>query len=125
MAHDGGGSHLFIHNLDATLIATSLPQIAASFSIKPVDMSASISAYLLASAALLPMSSWLADRFGARRIFVLAIALYSYSARLAAVSRSSFPLFIAGRIAQGIAGAMMVPVGTRAGHSVKRRVPLW
>lgn len=100
----------FIHNLDSTLIVTSLPQIAASFGIKPVDMSASISAYLLASAALLPMSSWLADRFGARRIFVLAITLFVLGSVGSGVARS-FPLFIAGRIAQGIAGAMMVPVG--------------
>lgn len=101
---------MFLHNLDSTLIVTSLPQIASGFGMKAVDLSAAISAYVLASAALLPLSGWLADRHGARQVFVTAMVLFTTASVGCAVA-PSFPLFIAGRIGQGFAGAMMVPVG--------------
>lgn len=101
---------MFVHNLDTTLITTSLPQIAASFGLRAVDLSAAISGYVLASAALLPLSAWLSDRYGARNVFVFAVALFTLASAGCAVAQS-YPQFLIARLLQGAAGALMVPVG--------------
>jgi EmrB/QacA subfamily drug resistance transporter len=101
---------MFMHNLDSTLIVTSLPQIAATFGVRAVDMSVGITAYLLASAAFLPLSGWLADRYSARRVFATAVALFTV-ASVACGAASSLGAFVVARVFQGMAGAMMTPVG--------------
>ena len=101
---------MFVHNLDSTLITTSLPQIAATFGLRAVDLSAAISGYVLASAALLPLSAWLADRHGARDVFVLAVALFTLASAGCAVAQN-YPQFLVARLLQGAAGALMLPVG--------------
>jgi EmrB/QacA subfamily drug resistance transporter len=101
---------IFMHNLDSTLIATSLPQIAASFGLQPVDLSVGITAYILSSAAFLPLSGWLADRYSARLVFAAAVALFTL-ASAACGAATSLPQFVLARAVQGIGGAMMTPVG--------------
>jgi len=100
----------FMENLDGTIIVTALPQMAVSFHIEPARMSLGVTAYMLAVAACITASGWLADRVGARNLFCAAIAVFTLSSMLCGVA-PSFPAFIAARILQGCAAAMMSPVG--------------
>lgn len=100
----------FMQNLDGAILNTSLPQMAASFGVPALHLSAGITSYVLATAACLPASSWVADRYGARRVFVLSIVLFTL-ASIACGAAPGFAWFIAARIAQGAAAALMAPVG--------------
>jgi EmrB/QacA subfamily drug resistance transporter len=100
----------FMETLDSTVIATALPMMAKDFGVSPVDVGLGITAYLLTLAVIIPISGWLADRFGARRIFTLAIAIFILASILCGLSNNLF-VFILARILQGIGGALMVPVG--------------
>lgn len=104
------GCALFMQMLDSTVVATALPAMAASLGSTPVRLNVAITSYLLAVAVFVPVSGWAADRYGARRVFVAAIALFTLSSVACALSQSLAQLVLA-RIAQGMAGAMMVPVG--------------
>ncbi len=101
---------LFMENLDGTVIATALPQIAESFAVSPVQLSLAITSYLLSVAIFIPASGWMADRFGARTVFRAAIAIFMLGSILCGLSGSIVELTGA-RILQGIGGAMMVPIG--------------
>jgi MFS family permease len=101
---------LFMENLDATALATALPAIAASLGESPLTLSLAITSYLFALAVFIPISGWVADRFGARRIFRLAIAVFVLGSILCGLSTSVWHLVLA-RTLQGLGGAMMVPVG--------------
>ena len=103
-------STFFMENLDATVIATSLPAMARDFGSAPAHLSVGVSAYLVALTVFIPISGWAADRFGARRIFSTAIIVFTLASLLCAASQS-VASFTAARILQGIGGAMMVPVG--------------
>ncbi|BBU27419.1 MFS transporter [Burkholderia sp. THE68] len=103
----------FMENLDGTIIATALPQMARSFNVHPADMSLGITAYLLTLAVFIPISGWAADRFGLRTVFASAIAVFTAASVLCATT-STLPAFAAARVLQGIGGAMMVPVGRLA-----------
>lgn len=100
----------FMENLDGTVIVTALPQMAASFGVDPVSMNVGVSAYVLTLAVLIPASGWVADRFGARRVFASAVMTFTLASILCGLSQS-LDVFIAARILQGAGGAMMVPVG--------------
>lgn len=100
----------FMENLDATIIVTALPAMAATFRVATVDLNIGISAYLLAVAVFIPIGGWLADRFGARVIFISAIVLFTVASILCALS-NDLTYFTVARIVQGIGGALMVPVG--------------
>jgi len=100
----------FMENLDGTVIATALPQMAESFRISPVDLNLGMTAYLLTLAVFIPVSGWVADRLGPRQVFSSAIALFTVASVLCAVSNGLWQ-FTAARVLQGIGGAMMVPVG--------------
>ncbi len=100
----------FMENLDGTVIVTALPQMATSFGVRPVDMGIGVSAYVLTLAVLIPASGWVADRFGARRVFAAAIVLFTLASALCGFS-GDLATFTAARVLQGAAGAMMVPVG--------------
>ena len=102
-------SALFMQNIDSTAVATALPSMARDFGIPLVQLSAAITAYLLALTVFIPVSGWVADRYGAKRVFLCAIALFSASSMLCALSSGLAPL-VAGRVLQGLGGAMMVPV---------------
>ncbi|WP_447791671.1 DHA2 family efflux MFS transporter permease subunit [Pseudomonas farris] len=103
----------FMENLDATVIATALPDMARTFGVAAVDVNIGMSAYMLAVAVFIPISGWLADRFGSRLIFSSAIVLFSLSSLMCGLS-DSLETFVAARVLQGISGAMMVPVGRLA-----------
>jgi EmrB/QacA subfamily drug resistance transporter len=103
----------FMENLDATVIATALPNMARTFGVAAVDVNIGMSAYMLAVAVFIPISGWLADRFGSRLVFSSAIVLFSVSSLMCGLSES-LETFVAARVLQGISGAMMVPVGRLA-----------
>jgi EmrB/QacA subfamily drug resistance transporter len=101
---------LFMENLDSTAIATALPTIAAAFGEPPVRLSLAITSYLFALAVFIPISGWVADRFGARRVFRIAIGVFVLGSILCGFATSVWQLVLA-RTLQGLGGAMMVPVG--------------
>ncbi len=101
---------LFMEILDGTILTTALPSMARTFGTSAVALDIGISAYMLALGVLIPASSWLADRFGSRRIFVTAIAIFTVASALCGQAQS-VPEFVALRVLQGIGGAMMTPVG--------------
>jgi len=101
---------LFMENMDSTVIATSLPAIARDIGTSPLTLKLAITSYLLSLAVFIPASGWTADRFGARRVFSIAICLFMVGSIGCALS-SSITDFVIARIVQGIGGAMMTPVG--------------
>ncbi|MEC9164804.1 MAG: MFS transporter [Pseudomonadota bacterium] len=101
---------LFMEILDATVITTALPVIAADFNVPAAHLSIGVSAYLVAVTLFIPLSGYAADKFGARTIFVAAIAVFTFASVLCGLSTSLFE-FTLSRILQGLGGAMMVPVG--------------
>jgi MFS family permease len=101
---------LFMENLDGSIIVTALPQMAQSFHTDPVSLNIGVTAYMLALAVFIPISGWMADRFGARRVFAAAIAIFTGASVLCGFSQGQWS-FIACRILQGAGGAMMMPVG--------------
>jgi EmrB/QacA subfamily drug resistance transporter len=100
----------FMENLDGTIIATALPQMAKSFHVGAVNLNIGMTAYLLTLAVFIPISGWVADRFGSRSIFAAAIAVFTLASLLCGFSHT-LTQFTLMRILQGIGGAMMVPVG--------------
>jgi EmrB/QacA subfamily drug resistance transporter len=100
----------FMENLDGTVIATALPQMAKSFNASPVSLNVGMTAYMLTLAVFIPISGWIADRFGTRTVFGSAIAVFTISSIFCGVS-NGMGEFVAARVLQGIGGAMMVPVG--------------
>ncbi|HEY5166481.1 MAG TPA: DHA2 family efflux MFS transporter permease subunit [Pseudolabrys sp.] len=101
---------LFMENMDSTVIATSLPAIAADIGSNPLALKLAITSYLLSLAIFIPASGWTADRFGARTVFRAAIAVFVLGSIGCALS-SSLTDFVIARIVQGMGGAMMSPVG--------------
>jgi EmrB/QacA subfamily drug resistance transporter len=101
---------LFMENMDSTVIATSLPAIAADIGTSPLTLKLAITSYLLSLAVFIPASGWTADRFGARVVFALAVAVFMAGSIGCAVS-GSVTDFVFARILQGMGGAMMTPVG--------------
>ncbi len=103
----------FMEYLDGTVIATALPQMAVSFGVAAIDLNIGMSAYLLTLAVLIPASGWVAERFGARQVFVAALAIFTLASVLCGLTQT-VPQFVMMRILQGAGGAMMVPVGRLA-----------
>ncbi|MDB5366791.1 MAG: Drug resistance transporter [Rhodospirillales bacterium] len=99
----------FIEAIDSTVVTTALPAIARDLHVAATDLSSLVTAYLLAVTVLIPLSGWIADRFGARRVFAGAILLFTAASALAAASRD-FPSLLIARSLQGAAGALMMPV---------------
>ena len=100
---------LFMENMDSTVIATSLPAIAADIGTDPLALKLAITSYLIALAVFLPVSGWTADRFGARTVFRAAIIVFMTGSIGCALS-SSLPQFVGARVIEGMGGAMMTPV---------------
>ncbi len=101
---------LFMENLDSTVIATALPAIARSLGEDPLRLNLAITSYLLSLAVFIPLSGWIADRYGARRVFRTAIVIFTAGSMACGIAQS-LPELVAARIVQGMGGAMMVPVG--------------
>src|SRR5690606_20667718 len=95
------GCALFMQMLDATVVATALPMMAVSLDATPVRMNVAITAYLLAVAVFVPLCGWAADRFGAKRLFIFAIFLFSLTSLTCALSWDLLSLTVS-RFIQGI-----------------------
>ena len=100
----------FMENLDGTIIATALPQMARSFHVGAVKLNVGMTAYLLTLAVFIPISGWVADRFGSRSVFAMAIGTFTVASLFCGMSHT-LTQFTLMRILQGMGGAMMVPVG--------------
>lgn len=103
----------FMQNLDTTAVNTAIPEMARSFGTDVVHLSLGITSYMIALAVFIPVSGWIADRFGVRRIFCAAIAFFTLASLLCGTAQN-LPQFVVYRIMQGMAGAMMTPVGRLA-----------
>jgi EmrB/QacA subfamily drug resistance transporter len=101
---------LFMEQLDSTIINTAVPTMAASLHVAPLSLKAVVSSYILSLAVCIPISGWMADRFGTRRVFGTAVAIFTFSSVLCGLSLS-VPMLVATRILQGMGAAMMMPVG--------------
>ncbi len=100
----------FMENLDGTVITTAVPDIARSFGVAPLALNVGVSAYLLTLGVFIPISGWVAERFGARRVFAAALAIFTLASVLCGMA-NSLSEFVWLRVLQGAGGAMMVPVG--------------
>src|ERR1044072_9405385 len=101
---------VFMESLDTTILNTAVPAIASALQLAPLSMKAVLSSYTLSLAVFIPVSGWMADRYGTRRVFSSAIAIFTIGSVLCGISNSIHILVIC-RILQGCGGAMMVPVG--------------
>jgi MFS family permease len=104
---------MFMENLDSTVIQTALPAMAASFRSSPVDLGFGITAYVMSLAMFIPVSGWIADRFGSRIVFCAAIAVFTLASALCALA-TSLPGFVAARVLQG---AGCCAISTRSASS--------
>ena len=100
----------FMEFLDATILTTALPKMAASMGVAPIDLSVGVSIYSLTIAVFILPSAWLVDRLGPRAMLTGAIVLFTLSSALCGLSTAPWA-FIAARALQGVGGAFMVPVG--------------
>src|SRR5580692_5885185 len=100
----------FMESLDTTILNTAAPAIAAALNVAPLSMKSVLSSYTLSLAVFIPISGWMADRFGTRRVFASAIGIFTLGSFLCGIS-SNIHFLVACRILQGCGGAMMVPVG--------------
>jgi len=103
----------FMQSLDATILNTALPAIALSLNRSPLAMQSAVISYTLTVAMLIPVSGWLADRFGTRKVFILAVSLFTLGSLACALS-NTLTLLVLFRVVQGIGGAMMMPVARLA-----------
>jgi EmrB/QacA subfamily drug resistance transporter len=102
-------SSLFMEQLDATVLTTALPTMAQSFGVKPLHMSIALTAYLLSLAIFIPASGWIADRYGARKVFCAAIGIFTLGSILCGLA-PNLGFLVASRLLQGLGGALMVPI---------------
>src|SRR6266446_49063 len=100
----------FMQSLDTTILNTAVPTIAQAMDVTPLNMKSVLASYTLSLAVFIPISGWMADRFGTRRVFASAIGLFTLGSFLCGVS-SDIHVLVACRILQGSGGAMMLPVG--------------
>src|SRR6202171_401602 len=100
----------FMESLDTTILNTAVPAIAQALGVAPLSMKSVLASYTLSLAVFIPISGWMADRFGTRRVFASAIGLFTLGSCLCGIS-SNIHWLVASRVLQGCGGAMMVPVG--------------
>lgn len=103
-------SALFMEQLDSTIVNTAIPAMAESLQVTPLSLKAVVTSYIVALAVCIPISGWMADRFGTRRVFSTAVAIFTLASILCGLSINT-PMLVAARILQGIGAAMMMPVG--------------
>ena len=104
---------LFMENLDATIVNTAVPTMALNLAVTPLSLKAVLTSYTLSLAVFIPVSGWMADRFGTKRVFALAIALFMLGSLCCGIA-VNVPMLVASRVLQGMGGAMMTPVGRLA-----------
>src|SRR5271155_741951 len=100
----------FMESLDTTILNTAVPSIAHAMKVPPLDMKAVLASYTLSLAVFIPISGWMANRFGTRRVFASAIGVFTLGSLLCGIS-TNIHFLVACRILQGCGGAMMLPVG--------------
>src|ERR1700722_6149391 len=100
----------FMESLDTTILNTAVPTISSALGVAPLSMKAVLASYSLSLAVFIPISGWMADRFGTRRVFASAIGIFTLGSFLCGIS-SNIHVLVACRILQGCGGSMMVPVG--------------
>jgi MFS family permease len=100
----------FMESLDTTILNTAVPAVAKALHVGPLAMKAVLASYTLALAVFIPISGWMADRFGTRRVFASAIGIFTLGSLMCGLC-SNIHLLVACRVVQGMGGAMMVPVG--------------
>src|ERR1700739_1499928 len=100
----------FMESLDTTILNTAVPAVSRALGVTPLSMKAVLASYTLSLAVFIPISGWMADRFGTRRVFASAIGLFSLGSLLCGISTDIHALVFC-RLLQGCGGAMMVPVG--------------
>ncbi len=101
---------LFMESLDTTILNTGVPTIATALGVAPLSMKAALTSYTISLAVFIPISGWIADRFGTRRVFLTAIGVFTVGSLLCGIS-TNMPTLVAARIVQGAGGALMMPVG--------------
>src|SRR5271169_689559 len=104
---------LFMEQLDSTIVNTAIPSMAASLGVAPLSLKAVVTSYILSLAVGIPVSGWIADRYGTRRVFALAVAIFTLASMLCGLA-VNVPMLVAARILQGAGAAMMTPVGRLA-----------
>ncbi|OJW85187.1 MFS transporter [Thiobacillus sp. 65-1402] len=104
---------LFMEGLDTTIVNTAVPAIAEGLQVTPLSLKAVVTSYILSLAVCIPVSGWMADRYGTRRVFGIAVAIFTLSSILCGLAQNA-PTLVAGRILQGVGAAMMMPVGRLA-----------
>ncbi len=104
---------LFMEQLDTTIVNTAVPAMAESLQVTPLSLKAVVTSYILSLAVCIPVSGWMADRFGTRRVFSIAVAIFTIASILCGLAQNA-PMLVAGRILQGVGAAMMMPVGRLA-----------
>jgi MFS family permease len=111
---------LFMLLLDGTILNTSLPAMALALKVTPLTLSAAVTVYLLTGAAVLPLASWLGDRYGQRRVFVAAVATFTFASVLCGLAQTA-PQLVVARALQGIGSGLMLPTGrTLAMHQARK-----
>ena len=101
---------LFMEQLDSTIVNTAVPSMAASLQVSPLSLKGVVASYILSLAVGIPISGWMADRFGTRRVFAWAVAIFTLSSVLCGLS-VNVPMLVGARILQGLGAALMMPVG--------------
>jgi len=101
---------MFMESLDTTILNTAVPAIATALKVGPLSMKAVLASYTLSLAVFIPISGWMADRYGTRRVFASAIGIFTLGSLLCGIS-TNIHVLVACRVLQGCGGAMMVPVG--------------
>lgn len=101
---------LFMEQLDSTIVNTAVPAMAASLQVTPLSLKAVVTSYILSLAVCIPISGWMADRFGTRRVFAAAITVFTVSSILCGLA-VNVPMLVGARLLQGMGAAMMMPVG--------------
>jgi EmrB/QacA subfamily drug resistance transporter len=101
---------LFMESLDTTILNTAVPAVSHALNVAPLSMKAVLASYTLSLAVFIPISGWMADRFGTRRVFSSAIGIFTFGSVLCGIS-TNIDVLVACRLLQGCGGAMMVPVG--------------
>jgi MFS family permease len=100
----------FMQSLDTTILNTAVPAIAHAMGVTPLSVKSVLASYTLSLAVFIPISGWMADRFGTRRVFATAIGLFTLGSVLCGLS-TNIDMLVACRVLQGAGGAMMMPVG--------------
>ena len=104
------GAAFFMESVDTTILNAAIPTVAAALKVAPLSMKSVMSSYTLSLAVFIPVSGWMADRFGTRCVFASAVGLFTIGSLLCGLT-SGIRVLVACRILQGCGGAMMVPVG--------------